>query len=185
MAMGVATGAKWENDIVLVARPLVMLRSAVTYPNISASGVLALTMRAPLRAVSMPSTMARRRFRSAMTSPMFSSGVTTSSDIIIWGDEKKAPSRMPVTDDPGVKPTFTDAEGYVYTYTVIVYPLRLPQPGIVTGVDENVTSVKTLVNTQYVDLQGRTSDTPFQGLNIVRKTYSDGSVITLKAMKNS
>ena len=106
-------------------------------------------------------------------------------DIIIWGDDKKAPSRMPVTDDPGVKPTFTDAEGYVYTYTVIVYPLRLPQPGIVTGVDENVTSVKTLVNTQYVDLQGRTSDTPFQGLNIVRKTYSDGSVITLKAMKNS
>ena len=104
-------------------------------------------------------------------------------DIIIWGDEKKAPSRMPVTDNPGERPTFTDGEGNVYMYTVCVYPLRLPQPGIVTGVNENVTAVKTLVNTQYVDLQGRVSDTPFEGLNIVRKTFSDGSVMTIKAMK--
>ena len=107
-------------------------------------------------------------------------------DIIIWGDGNyNAPRRMDVTDNPGVRPTYVDSEGGVYIYTVIVYPLRLSSPGILTGVDENVQSVKTLVNTQYVDLQGRVSDKPFEGLNIVRKTFSDGSVTTMKAIKNS
>ena len=115
-------------------------------------------------------------------------------DIIIWGDDggdgdggnyMKAPRRMDVTDNPGVKPTFVDAEGHTYVYTVRVYPLRLPQPGILTGVDENVQPVRTIINTQYVDLQGRVSDKPFEGLNIVRHTYSDGSVTTMKAIKNS
>ena len=110
-------------------------------------------------------------------------------DIIIWGDDggnyMKAPRRMDVTDNPGVKPTFVDAEGHTYVYTVRVYPLRLPQPGIVTGIDEKVQPVRTIINTQYVDLQGRVSDKPFEGLNIVRHTYSDGSVTTMKAIKNS
>ena len=119
-------------------------------------------------------------------------------DIIIWGDDggdgngdgdggnyMKAPRRMDVTDKPGEKPTFVDAEGHIYVYTVCVYPLRLPQEGIVTGVDENVQPVRTIINTQYVDLQGRVSDKPFEGLNIVRHTYSDGSVTTMKAIKNS
>ena len=107
-------------------------------------------------------------------------------DIIIWGDGNyNAPRRMDVTDNPGVRPTYVDSEGGVYIYTVIVYPLRLSEPGILTGVDENVQTVKTLVNTQYVDLQGRVSDKPFEGLNIVRKTFSDGSVTTMKAIKNS
>ena len=107
-------------------------------------------------------------------------------DIIIWGDDKSnGPRRMDVTDNPGVKPTFVDGEGHTYVYTVRVYPLRLPQPGILTGVDENVQPVRTIINTQYVDLQGRVSDKPFEGLNIVRHTYSDGSVTTMKAIKNS
>ena len=107
-------------------------------------------------------------------------------DIIIWGDGNyNAPRRMDVTDNPGVRPTYVDSEGGVYIYTVIVYPLRLSSPGVLTGVDENVQTVKTLVNTQYVDLQGRVSDKPFEGLNIVRKTFSDGSVTTMKAIKNS
>jgi hypothetical protein len=107
-------------------------------------------------------------------------------DIIIWGDGNyNAPHRMDVTDNPGERPTYVDSEGGVYIYTVIVYPLRLSSPGILTGVDENVQAVKTLVNTQYVDLQGRVSDKPFEGLNIVRKTFSDGSVTTMKAIKNS
>ena len=107
-------------------------------------------------------------------------------DIIIWGDGNyNAPRRMDVTDNPGVRPTYVDSEGGVYIYTVIVYPLRLSEPGILTGVDENVQAVKTLVSTQYVDLQGRVSDKPFEGLNIVRKTFSDGSVTTMKAIKNS
>ena len=107
-------------------------------------------------------------------------------DIIIWGDDNlNGPRRMEVTDNPGVKPTFVDAEGHTYVYTVRVYPLRLPQPGIVTGIDEKVQPVRTIINTQYVDLQGRVSDKPFEGLNIVRHTYSDGSVTTMKAIKNS
>ena len=107
-------------------------------------------------------------------------------DIIIWGDGNyNAPRRMDVTDNPGERPTYVDSEGGVYIYTVIVYPLRLTEPGILTGVDDNVQAVKTLVNTQYVDLQGRVSDKPFEGLNIVRKTFSDGSVTTMKAIKNS
>ena len=105
-------------------------------------------------------------------------------DIIIWGDDKSGgPNRMEVTDLPGERPTFTDGEGNVYMYTVVVYPLRLTTPGIITGVDETVTPVKTVVSTQYFDLQGRMSEKPFDGVNIVRKTYSDGSVTTVKAMK--
>ena len=95
----------------------------------------------------------------------------------------RAPRRMEVTDNPGEAPTYTDINDNVYTYNVRVYPLRLPSPGIQTGVDENVMPVKTVVSTQYVDLQGRVSDKPFDGLNIVLKTYSDGSTMTMKAMK--
>ena len=90
---------------------------------------------------------------------------------------------MPVTDNPGVAPTYTDINDNVYTYNVRVYPLRLPSPGIITGIDENVMPVKTVVSTQYVDLQGHVSDRPFDGLNIVLKTFSDGSTMTMKAMK--
>src|SRR3712207_1008398 len=59
-----------------------MVRRAVTYPNISDSGTMAFTMRAPLRASSIPCTIPRRLFKSPITSPMFSSGVTTSTRMI-------------------------------------------------------------------------------------------------------
>ena len=61
-----------------VARPCVMLRRSVTYPNIEASGTIARTTCVPLR-LSMPSIWPRRLLRSPMTSPMNSSGMTTST----------------------------------------------------------------------------------------------------------
>ncbi len=55
-------------------------RRSVAYPNIAASGTLALTATAFPRG-SWPSTWPRRRERSPITSPMKSCGVTTSTAI--------------------------------------------------------------------------------------------------------
>ena len=41
--------AKWLNSIELLARPEVMVRKVVTYPNISLKGTLAFTTCAPAR----------------------------------------------------------------------------------------------------------------------------------------
>jgi len=94
-----------------------------------------------------------------------------------------APKRMDVVDNPGERPEYIDPDGVVYPYTVIVYPLRLDYDGIFTGIDGVETSDKVAVATRYVDLLGRESKQPHEGLNIVQTIYDDGTVETRKAMK--
>jgi hypothetical protein len=67
--------------MVKVARPWVLLRTVVAYPNISESGTIAL-ITCPPPLVSMPWIWPRRAERSPMTSPMKSSGTTTSTSMI-------------------------------------------------------------------------------------------------------
>ena len=93
------------------------------------------------------------------------------------------PKRMQATDNPGVPPTYTDEDGVVYPYNVLVYPLRLEKPGELTGVDDVVTQPSTIVSKRYIDLQGRVSNEPFSGLNVVQVTYNDGSVQVYKSVK--
>ena len=93
------------------------------------------------------------------------------------------PLRMPVTDNPGVAPTYTDPDSVVYPYTVIVYPLRLEEEPILTGIEETVNQSKVITGRRYYDLQGHMSNTPHAGLNLEQITYSDGTTTCLKMMK--
>ena len=42
---------------------------------------------------------------------------------------------------------------------------------------------KAVAGMRYVNLQGMTSDVPFDGVNIVVTTYTDGTTSTAKVMK--
>lgn len=55
-------------------------------------------------------------------------------------------------------------------------------PKATTGINAT-TTVKTVDNVKYVNLQGCTSNEPFDGVNIKVTTYSDGSVKTIKLVK--
>ena len=48
---------------------------------------------------------------------------------------------------------------------------------------ENVNADKQVAGVQYVNLSGMTSDKPFEGMNIVVTTYTDGTTATSKVMK--
>ena len=48
---------------------------------------------------------------------------------------------------------------------------------------ENVNADKQVAGVQYVNLSGMTRDKPFEGMNIVVTTYTDGTTATAKVMK--
>src|SRR5438132_3291222 len=79
-AIAAGTSSYLANCIVDVARPCVIERRSVTYPNICPSGTWARITCEPLRA-SIERMRPRRLFRSPTTAPMYSSGVTTSTSI--------------------------------------------------------------------------------------------------------
>ena len=56
------------------------------------------------------------------------------------------------------------------------------EDGIPTAV-ENVNADKAVAGVQYVNLAGMTSDKPFDGMNVVVTTYSDGTTSTAKVIK--
>ena len=51
-----------------------------------------------------------------------------------------------------------------------------------TGV-EQLTADKEVAAIRYINVAGQESDTPFDGMNIVVTTYTDGTVSTVKVMK--
>ena len=58
--------------------------------------------------------------------------------------------------------------------------------GNVTSVEEvisNVASSRTVVGVSYYNLMGAKSDKPFDGINIVVTTYSDGSRSSRKILR--
>ena len=48
---------------------------------------------------------------------------------------------------------------------------------------EQVTADKEIMNVRYINVAGQESEHPFDGINIVVTTYSDGSVSTVKVMR--
>jgi hypothetical protein len=48
---------------------------------------------------------------------------------------------------------------------------------------ENVNADKQMTGVQYVNMAGMTSDKPFEGMNVVVTTYSDGTTTTAKVIK--
>jgi hypothetical protein len=54
---------------------------------------------------------------------------------------------------------------------------------VVTGINTILESVKAVTNVTYYNLQGVESATPFDGVNIVVRTYEDGSKDAIKILK--
>ena len=48
---------------------------------------------------------------------------------------------------------------------------------------ENINTDKQVAGVQYVNLSGMTSNKPFDGVNIVVTSYTDGTTATAKVMK--
>ncbi len=65
---------------------------------------------------------------------------------------------------------------------VCVDDFNSPNPGTSTGVN-NVNAGKQVATVKYVNIAGVMSDKPFDGVNIVVTTYTDGSQSTMKVLK--
>lgn len=63
------------------------------------------------------------------------------------------------------------------------YPLDLPGSGAIPTSVVNLDADKTVVAVRYYNLMGQESKTPYQGINIVVTTYSDGTRIATKQMR--
>lgn len=83
-----------------------------------------------------------------------------------------APRRAPSSYNGG------DAGTPAYDY--VVYPLSLSD--VTTGVTE-VSSSKTVANVTYVNIAGMQSNEPFDGVNIVVTTYTDGTRSAVKVIR--
>lgn len=83
-------------------------------------------------------------------------------------------------DDKDVAPSTTKSVG---KYTV--YPIRLDEDFVTAIEDINVDKrgeMRSLKSTRYYNMMGVESSTPFQGVNIIVKEYSDGSRESSKAI---
>lgn len=63
-----------------------------------------------------------------------------------------------------------------------VYPTNLSSGTIITGVDD-VKAPAAVASVKYVDLSGRVSDKPVEGVNIVVTRYTNGTVRTTKVIR--
>ena len=77
-----------------------------------------------------------------------------------------------------------DLEGFVgyRNGALCFYPTALDYKGTVTGVT-GVNAAKAVKSVSYYNLAGQTSAQPFEGVNIVRTTYTDGTTSVAKVMK--
>ena len=84
-----------------------------------------------------------------------------------------APRRIVASDSPKEDPA-----------AYIVYPLNAGTNSTdnVTGVNEVVVN-KTVKSVRYYNLMGIESSKPFEGINIVVTSYSDGSISTVKVLR--
>lgn len=92
------------------------------------------------------------------------------------GSAQNAPRRAERVEPKG-DAALAQSTGYM------VMPLNLTGSNdqIVTGIDR-VDNVSQVVETRYIDLQGRVSNMPHSGVNVVVTRYSDGSTTTRKVM---
>lgn len=69
------------------------------------------------------------------------------------------------------------------TTTLVLQPTSITLPADPTGVDDVKVANREVKAVKYVDVVGRVSDRPFEGLNIIVTEYTDGSVETVKVLK--
>ena len=83
----------------------------------------------------------------------------------------------------GQTPYYTDEDENKYYYNVIVYPLSLDTPGVITAV-EQVEMERMVSGVTYVDMQGRVTKNPTEGMCIEVTRYTDGTTSTRKVVNN-
>lgn len=86
----------------------------------------------------------------------------------------------------GDGPTRTNGEvpykPYAGTVPYIVYPTNISASSIITAVND-VNTVKTVKQVRYYNLAGVESSEPFDGVNVVVTTYTDGTRTAVKVVK--
>ena len=95
-----------------------------------------------------------------------------------------APRHTLSNNQLSVSDTAPASEGTVRKYTV--YPICLTDENLATAIDNiNVDKrgdMRSLKSTRYYNMMGVESATPFEGVNIIVKEYSDGSRESSKAI---
>ena len=77
----------------------------------------------------------------------------------------------------------SSAMGSAVSPSLGIYPLDLPSgDGGYTGV-KNVAVDRAVVSVRYYNIMGLESKKPFEGINIVVTTYSDGTRLTKKILR--
>ena len=64
-----------------------------------------------------------------------------------------------------------------------VSPADLPSGTVTPTAVKNVTDAKQVVSVRYFNVMGMESEKPFEGVNIVVTSYSDGSISTYKVLR--
>lgn len=72
---------------------------------------------------------------------------------------------------------------YTGTVKYVVSPIDLSTDGIITAVNDINATTKTVRQVRYYNLAGIESSEPFDGINVVVTTYTDGSKSTAKILK--
>lgn len=87
---------------------------------------------------------------------------------------------------PGDGPTRTNGDvpykPYGGTVPYIVYPTNISQQNVITAVND-VNTTKTVKQVRYYNLAGVESSKPFDGVNVVVTTFSDGTKTVAKVLK--
>ena len=82
----------------------------------------------------------------------------------------------------GSAPKRVSADVTTISSDIVVYPLNLSSSSVVTAVSD-VDAAKAVKSVRYYNLAGQASAQPYEGLNIVRTTYTDGTSSVAKVMR--
>ncbi len=105
----------------------------------------------------------------------FIDGAAYKMTAIIHNTEASYPGRSAVARRIGVNKDITSSDG------IDLILLTAETSTTITGVDD-IDAVREPVNVRYINLQGMQSQKPFDGVNIVITTYSDGTSTTSKVL---
>ena len=101
--------------------------------------------------------------------------------IIRLADESQAATTGGGSTLRAGQPT-VDYKPYSGTVKYVVSPIDLSSQNIITAVSD-VTKTKTVKQVRYYNLTGMESSEPFDGVNVVVTTYTDGTKSTAKVLK--
>ena len=94
----------------------------------------------------------------------------------------KAPSKVMRLEDDDFFPPFNKGDLYYVSQGEVDVPITYDETNVITGLTD-VAAEPDVVSVRYYDANGRSSLNPFDGMNVVVTTRSDGSVKVVKMVK--